>query len=224
MTFSPNIIFDILAFLFAISIHESAHAWSASKLGDDTARFLGRITLNPVRHIDPIGTILFPLLGAISGLPMIGWAKPTPVNLGKLRRPRRDDILVSAAGPASNFLIAFAAVTVLLIIRKVVPGGAAVVGDISDGVAEGSSLLYGAAMLAHRFLLINVLLGVFNLIPIPPLDGSAILANLLPGRLRRAYAQIGRYGFVLLMLLLMTDVPYLLFAPILGLFNSLLRF
>lgn len=219
----PDIIFDIVAFLFAISIHESAHAWSANRLGDPTARLLGRISLNPLRHIDPVGTVLFPLLGVLSGLPMFGWAKPTPVDVSRLRHPRRDDVLVSAAGPASNFLVALGAVGVLLGIRLVSAEGAAIVGGLPVRSAQETSLLTPVTLLFYRFLLINVLLGVFNLIPIPPLDGSHVLAGVLPPRLRAAYSEVGRFGFLLLLLLIWTDIPLRLFLPVLWLFHSLLR-
>ena len=222
---SPNIIFDIAAFLFAISIHESAHAWSANRLGDPTARMLGRISLNPARHIDPVGTILFPLIGALSGLPVFGWARPTPVDTRRLRHPRRDDVLVSGAGPASNFLVAIVAVVLLLGIRLSSAAGAVFVGNLPDSSAAAQgSLLATVVLLFYRFLLINLLLGVFNLIPIPPLDGSHILAGVLPDRLRYIYEEIGRFGFLLLILLLMTNIPWLLFSPFLRLFHSLLRF
>ena len=220
---SSYLIFDIVALLFAISIHESAHAWSASRLGDPTARLLGRISLNPLRHIDPIGTVLFPVILAFAGLPIFGWAKPTPVDLRQLRQPRRDDILVSAAGPASNFLVAVVALVLLLGVRFLSPQGAAVVSGLTAGVIRGDSLLTPVALLFYHFLLINLLLGVFNLIPIPPLDGSHILAGLLPDRLRSVYSEIGRFGFLLLLLLLYTGVPYRLFSPVLWLFHSLLR-
>ncbi len=222
MEFNPNIIFDIVAFLFAISVHESAHAWSASRLGDQTARLLGRVTLNPIKHIDPIGTVLFPLIGAFSGLPMFGWAKPTPVDLRQLRNPRRDDTLVSAAGPASNFALALLAVLLLTIIRKLVPGGADAVAGVSYNIASGS-ILGAVSMLLYRFVVINVILGVFNLIPVPPLDGSHILYRLLPAGAARLYAEVGRFGFVLLILLLFTNIPALLISPVLLLFHSLLR-
>ena len=220
---SPYLIFDIVALLFAISIHESAHAWSANRLGDPTARLLGRISLNPLRHIDPIGTVLFPAILAFAGLPIFGWAKPTPVDLRRLRQPRRDDILVSAAGPASNFLVAVVALVLLLGVRVVSPQGAAVVSGLTAGVVRGDSLLTPVALLFYHFLLINLLLGVFNLIPIPPLDGSHILSGLLPDRLRSLYSEVGRFGFLLLLLLLYTGVPYRLFSPVLRLFHSLLR-
>ncbi len=220
---SPYLIFDIVALLFAISIHESAHAWSANRLGDPTARLLGRISLNPLRHIDPIGTVLFPVILAFAGLPIFGWAKPTPVDLRRLRQPRRDDILVSAAGPASNFLVAVVALVLLLGVRVASPQGAAVVSGLTAGVVRGDSLLTPVALLFYHFLLINLLLGVFNLIPIPPLDGSHILSGLLPDRLRSLYSEVGRFGFLLLLLLLYTGVPYRLFSPVLRLFHSLLR-
>ena len=220
---SPYLIFDIVALLFAISIHESAHAWSANRLGDPTARLLGRISLNPLRHIDPIGTVLFPVILAFAGLPIFGWAKPTPVDLRRLRQPRRDDILVSAAGPASNFLVAVVALVLLLGVRVASPQGAAVVSGLTAGVVRGDSLLTPVALLFYHFLLINLLLGVFNLIPIPPLDGSHILSGLLPDRLRSLYSEVGRFGFLLLLLLLYTGVPYRLFFPVLRLFHSLLR-
>ena len=220
---SPYLIFDIVALLFAISIHESAHAWSANRLGDPTARLLGRISLNPLRHIDPIGTVLFPVILAFAGLPIFGWAKPTPVDLRRLRQPRRDDVLVSAAGPASNFLVAVVALVLLLGVRVASPQGAAVVSGLTAGVVRGDSLLTPVALLFYHFLLINLLLGVFNLIPIPPLDGSHILSGLLPDRLRSLYSEVGRFGFLLLLLLLYTGVPYRLFSPVLRLFLSLLR-
>src|SRR5579864_9398006 len=111
-------LFQYIAFLFALSVHESAHAWMANRCGDQTARLLGRITLNPIPHIDPIGTVLMPLIGLYSGIPVIGWAKPTPVDPGNLKNPVRDDILTSVVGPISNFLLATGAVLLLFVIAK----------------------------------------------------------------------------------------------------------
>ena len=222
---SIEIAFDILAFLFALSVHEAAHAWTADRLGDPTARLLGRVTLNPWPHLDLVGTILMPLFGILSGFPILGWAKPTPVNVSRLRSPRRDDLLVSAAGPLSNLLVALAAVAALLAIRLSSSEGAAVVGYLAgrSGPHLSGSLLAPIALLLYRFLFINVLLGVFNLIPIPPLDGSHILGNLLPLRLQYAYAEVGRFGFLILMGLLWLGVPYMLFSPVFAVFNLLLR-
>ncbi len=223
---SIELAFDVLAFLFAISVHEAAHAWSADRLGDPTARLLGRVTLNPWPHIDFVGTILMPLFGILSHLPILGWAKPTPVNVSRLRHPRRDDLLVSAAGPLSNLLVAILAVAALFLIRAFSAEGARVVGHLADyrhlGDLHGS-LITPLALLLYRFLFINVLLGVFNLIPIPPLDGSHILGNALPLRLQRVYAEVGRFGFLILLGLLWLGVPYRLFSPVFEVFNSILR-
>jgi Zn-dependent protease len=219
MHISPDIIFEIVAFLFAISVHESAHAWTASYFGDQTARMLGRITLNPLKHIDPIGTVLFPLIGAITGAPIFGWAKPTPVNVRELGHPRRDHMLVAAAGPASNFLIAIVALGLLLIAQRVIPAGFG-----PSGGPEEASILTGVVSLLFAFMVINLILGVFNLIPIPPLDGSGILYGFLRGRAAMLYMQVGRFGFVLLILLLYSGIVNALFSPVLGLFLLLLRF
>ncbi len=179
-----NIVFEIIAFLFAISIHESAHAWMASRLGDPTARMLGRVTLNPVAHIDPVGTILLPAIALFFHFPMIGWAKPTPVDPRNFRNPMRDDILTSVAGPASNLLVAVVSIIALRIMLMFSPG--------LSGVAEP----LGALMLAS--MAINVLLMVFNLIPVPPLDGSHVLRHLLPDGARRIYDTVGMFGLLIL--------------------------
>src|SRR5262252_238953 len=118
-----DIVFRIIAFLFAISLHESAHAWTANRCGDPTARMLGRVTLNPIKHIDPVGTVLLPLIAAFAHIPVLGWAKPTPVNPRNFKNPMRDDILTSVAGPVSNFLVATIAVAVLAAVSLLSPLG-----------------------------------------------------------------------------------------------------
>lgn len=223
---SVEILFQIIAFLFAISLHESAHAWSANRLGDPTARLLGRISLNPIRHIDPIGTILFPLIGAFARVPLIGWAKPTPVDTAQLRHPVRDNVLVAAAGPGSNFLAAGAAVLLLLLLRVVSPeAGRVLTGIVGAGVlAAGDSAVVPLVLLLYSAMVINVVLAVFNLLPIPPLDGSHILEGLLPGGARETFASFKEYGFlVLLALLWFGGLSGWLFYPFLDFFNSLLR-
>jgi Zn-dependent protease len=223
-----DIAFEILAFLFALSVHEAAHAWTADRLGDPTARLLGRVTLNPWPHLDLFGTIIMPMAGLISGLPVLGWAKPTPVNLSRLRHPRRDDILVTAAGPASNFLIALTALGSLVAVRAFSPEGAALVRQLTFGRhlaldRESATVITPVALLLYRFLFINVLLGVFNLIPIPPLDGGHMLGQILPVSWHRAWDEISRFSFVLLIGLLFLGVPYMLFSPVLAWFHYLLR-
>lgn len=184
-----DIFYQIVAFLFAISVHESAHAWMAAKRGDPTAAMLGRVTLNPIKHIDPVGTILLPIIAAISHFPMIGWAKPTPVNPRNFKNVVVDDILTSVAGPISNFLVVIFALAVLFIIGIVGRATAAV---------SGQSVLTPIAYMFLWLAIINALLGVFNLIPLPPLDGSHVLRHALSGSALRAYDAIGTIGLMVL--------------------------
>jgi len=185
------IVFIVL--LFSLTVHETAHAWTANRLGDPTARLLGRVSLNPAVHIDPVGTIVFPLLGMLSGFPIIGWAKPVPVNISRLRRHRADYVLVAAAGPASNLIIALLASLALAL----VPWGVLLAG--SDSVTLPLFTLLSRAMT------LNVLLAVFNMLPIPPLDGGNVLGGLLPQPLAARYdALIRPYGFIVLYALLFT--------------------
>src|SRR5512146_2760386 len=184
-----DIFYQIVAFLFAISVHESAHAWMAAKRGDPTAAMLGRVTLNPIKHIDPVGTILLPIIAAISHFPMIGWAKPTPVNPRNFKNVVVDDILTSIAGPISNFLVVIFALIVLFIIGIV--GRAA-------SVVSSESVLTPISMMFFYLAEINILLGVFNLIPLPPLDGSHVLRHALSGSALRAYDAVGTMGLFVL--------------------------
>jgi Zn-dependent protease len=203
-----NLAIQIVVFLFAISVHESAHAWTASRYGDPTARMLGRVSLNPIRHIDPIGTVLMPLIAYISHIPMIGWAKPTPVNPLNFRKNYvMADIMTSVAGPVSNLLVATASVVVLAIVihARFLLGGA----------AEPLWLLFRAA------LEINVLLAVFNLIPIPPLDGSHVIRHMLSESARNLYDRIGWIGLILFFLV-GGSVLRVMMTPFLNFFNFLL--
>src|SRR2546429_2696146 len=174
MTFETvNLVFQAIVFLFAISIHESAHAWMANRRGDPTANMLGRITLNPIKHIDPIGTILLPAIAWFAHMPVLGWAKPTPVNPRNFKNPVLDDVLTSVAGPVSNFLTALVALGLLLLISLTSPTGREIVHETTYGIVllSGGSLLVSPSMLPFYFLLLNVVLVVFYLIPIPPLGG-----------------------------------------------------
>jgi Zn-dependent protease len=181
-----EILYQIIAFVFAICVHESAHAWTANQCGDPTARMLGRISLNPIKHVDPIGTVLVPLIGMLSGIGFIGWAKPTPVDPRNLRHPVRDDILTSVAGPVSNILLGLVAVAVLFVLARVA------------GNAGPNSIAQPIALLCGAFISVNILLAAFNLIPIPPLDGSHVVRHLLPESGKRIYDMIGYVGILLL--------------------------
>lgn len=194
-----DIIFQIIVFLFAISVHESAHAWMASRLGDPTARLLGRVTLNPIKHIDPIGTIVLPAIAMVTGFPVIGWAKPTPVDPRNFKHYVRDDILTSVAGPVSNFLTASAAVCGLAFIARTSEVGHVVVFNLVRGALTDAGALMPIAFLLYAAMQINVLLGVFNLIPIPPLDGSHVIRHFLSPNALRIYDSVGMWGLVLLM-------------------------
>ena len=184
-----DIFYEIVAFLFAISVHESAHAWMAAKRGDPTAAMLGRITLNPIKHIDIFGTILLPAIALFSGFPMIGWAKPTPVNPRNFKNLVVDDILTSVAGPVSNFLVVIFSFLVLAIIGMIGRATSAVI---------GASILTPMAMMFLWLAEINMLLGVFNLIPLPPLDGSHVLRHAISGSALRAYDAMGTIGLFVL--------------------------
>jgi Zn-dependent protease len=192
--------FQMIAFLFAISVHESAHAWTASRCGDPTARMLGRISLNPIRHIDPIGTVLLPLVAAISHVPVLGWAKPTPVDPRNFRNPVLDDILTSVAGPVSNFIVATGALLVLGAISLSSPLGRTIVLGLPRGMTSDSSL-FPFAKLLFELMLINIVLAIFNLIPVPPLDGSHVIRHFMSDSVRRTYDSVGIFGLLALVYL-----------------------
>ena len=173
-------------------MHEAAHAWAADHLGDSTARKLGRLSLNPAVHIDPIGTIVFPLIAMASGLPIIGWAKPVPVNIAELRENwRQKFMLVAAAGPASNLALATAAAMLLRVLV------------VSPTV--GSAL--------ETMVFVNVLLAVFNMVPIPPLDGGNVLSGLLTGPMAEAFDRLRPYGFLILYGLMFTGTLWTIISP-----------
>jgi Zn-dependent protease len=198
-----QIFIAFVVLLFSLTVHEMAHALTADRLGDPTARNLGRVSLNPIVHADLVGTVIFPLVAMISGVPLIGWAKPVPVNTRQLRHPRRDYMLVAAAGPASNLAMAIGAALLL----RIVP-----VSPVTLGEPNVSAPL---AALLSQGLRLNVLLAVFNMMPIPPLDGGNVLSGLLPGRLAYRFNAIVRpYGFLLLYALMLTrGFEYLVIPP-----------
>lgn len=224
-------VFEFLLLIFSLSVHECAHAWMASKLGDQTARMQGGVTLNPAHHIDPIGTLLFPALiifGPLIGFTffsglIVGWAKPTPVTTRNFRRITRDDNLTTLAGPASNLLVALAAFVVLAVISVAVPGGhTLVIATFMGGVALGAALP-ALVLLAILAIKINLSLLCFNLLPIPPLDGSRLVRNMLPYNAVQVYDRIPIWVSYLVMILFGGTVIYMLLAPMMALVYLALR-
>jgi Zn-dependent protease len=180
-----------IVLIFSLTFHEAAHAVTADRLGDPTARLLGRVSLNPAVHVDPIGTILFPLISMFTGAPLIGWAKPVPVNPTRLGHQwKRKFMLIAAAGPASNLVIAIVAAVIL----RVVP---------ISGHLEAVTLS-PLGVLLRQLVGLNVLLAVFNMIPVPPLDGGNVVAGVLRGPLAEAYERLRPYGFLILYALILT--------------------
>lgn len=205
-------IVDVLV-VFAIAapsiiLHEVSHGWAALRLGDDTAKRAGRLTLNPIAHVDPVGTLLLPAVLALSGFGVIGYAKPVPVNTRRLRRPRDHAVLVALAGPATNIAIALVAA---LLVR--LTGGL-------DTLAEGDPWTFNAVL--GVIGVINLLLAFFNLLPIPPLDGSAVLERAIPTRYLRAWYRIRIYSvFVVIALVLFTGVGEYVIDPAIDVFEWL---
>jgi Zn-dependent protease len=215
---------QLAVILFAISFHESAHAWSALKFGDTTARDLGRISLNPIRHLDPFGSVLLPLFIYMlsSGRMIFGAAKPTPVDLRNTRDPRLANLVVSAAGPLSNFGLAILSITALLVIKRSAPSAIVDLFYALQKVRFAPGTLAPIVYVLYLFARVNVGLGVFNLIPIPPLDGSGVVISLFGGSVARAYVALSRYGFLILIALLYLGVLNWVFGPIFHVFDILI--
>ncbi len=215
-----NIFFQIVVLLFAISVHESAHAWMANRLGDPTAKMLGRVSLNPIVHIDPFGTILVPALLVLFGFPAFGWAKPTPVDTRNFKNVVRDDILTAVAGPVINFLTAFLAVIALTFLMHAPMTGA-------GGLFRGTDVAGPLAQMFELAILINVVLAVFNLIPLPPLDGSHVIRHFLSYETLKIYDRIGYFGLIIIMFVLPylhLDIISMMISPFLGFYQALLNF
>ena len=199
------IVVQIIAFAVAISFHEAAHAWSANKLGDPTAKLLGRVTMNPLKHIDPVMTVLFPAMLIMAGLPPFGAAKPVPVDTRNLAHPLRDHAWIAAAGPISNVILATGSIVLLRFL-----------------MVDPVRALFPASIFAilivylQMSLIINLLLATFNMIPIPPLDGSWVLSAVLPDQVGPIYRVIRPYGFLILMVLIWGGAFSVVFQPVIN--------
>lgn len=205
LTIIQKIVIYALPVIFAITVHEAAHGYAAKHFGDMTAFKAGRITLNPLKHIDPFGTILLPALTIMLGGILFGWAKPVPVDFARLRNPKKDMLWVAAAGPASNFVMAIFWVLVM---------------KFSVNMPEAFAL--PMALMAKAGVSINIVLMVLNLLPLPPLDGGRIAVSLLPMRLARPFAQIERYGFIILIVLLFSGLLSRILDPLINLVYALI--
>lgn len=200
-----KIVIYALPVIFAITVHEAAHGYVAKYFGDMTAYNEGRISLNPIKHIDPFGTILLPALTIWFGGILFGWAKPVPVNFANLRNPKKDMLWVAAAGPASNFVMAIFWVFV-----------------IKFAISAPESIAYPLSMMGKAGVSINIVLMVLNLLPLPPLDGGRIAVSLLPNGLAQKFSQLERYGFIILIVLLFTGVLSKILDPLIDAVYSLI--
>ncbi len=201
----------LVPFIFSLCFHEFCHAWMANRLGDNTSKFMGRLSMNPAVHVDPIGTLAFPIIGFLTGFPMIGWAKPVMTNSRNFKDPIRDEMYVAAAGPFSNLFLAVCFTVVAHFLNQ-----------DSSGLSRAGfdqPLFY----MAIYGLTINVFLAFFNLLPIPPLDGGHILKGLIPS-LSRQIDQFARYGFIVLLILMYTGAFKILLAPAYAIINVLMSY
>jgi len=199
-----GVIIQVVVLLFALSFHEMAHAWAANKLGDPTARDLGRLTMNPIPHIDPFMTLIFPAFLILAGSPVIfGAAKPVPVDTANLRHPKRDHMWIAAAGPISNLILAVISIALINLVWQ----------PMQVGAAMGAAWAQPLRQLLLMSVYINVLLAAFNLIPLYPLDGSWVLSRFLSGGAARAYALLRPYGFIILILLMWSGVLWSYINP-----------
>ncbi len=232
-------IFQFFVLLFALSLKEAAHGWMASRLGDPTARMLGRVTLNPAQHIDPLGTIIVPLIqifSALTGMSVLGfggrsaflfgWAKPTPVTTRNFSRPVRDDILSTLAGPLSNILFACLSLLILVGLAKFAPLGAENIrllarGLVSPDLMARSTIVFPLVVIFYSAITINLFIAIFNLIPLPPLDGARILRHFLPYNSLKTFDNLGMFS-LLLIFFLGGPITGVVLGPALQIFNGIL--
>jgi len=222
-----SIVISLFVFLFAITIHEASHAWTARKMGDPTASAMGRVSLNPLAHIDPFGTVLLPLVLVAIGAPAFGWAKPVMVNPYNLRHPRRDNLWISLSGPASNLTVAAASLVLILLMKALNPGTTAFLRSFfieRQPFPRGFYPLEGLALILFYAVLVNTYLAVFNLIPVPPLDGSGVLAGVLSDQAAAKYDRLRPYGFIIVLALITVGVLDVIIRPLQVLILTLVFF
>lgn len=216
-----HLIIYMVVLLLAISAHEAGHAWMSYKYGDDTAYMLGRVSLNPVVHTDPVGTLLIPILsfvfgalgGALASVPLLGWGKPTPVNPRKWAKFKQANVMVSIAGIGANLIIA---VTSFIVFKSLLEFGVINAGNVGSGVLKPVLILF------QYLIMLNISLAIFNLLPFPPLDGSKVLSTFLPESFQPLFQMLEQYGFLILMLLIYMGVIGLIMRPVFTFVNYLL--
>ena len=216
-----HLIIYMVVLLFAISAHEAGHAWMSYKYGDDTAYMLGRVTLNPVAHTDPIGTLLIPIIsfvlgsvgGALGSIPLIGWGKPTPVNPSNWTKYKQANVMVSIAGIGANLIIA---ITSFMIFKSLLEFGVINAGNVESGVLKPILIFF------QYMIMLNISLAIFNLLPFPPLDGSKVLSTFLPESFQPVFQLLEQYGFLILMLLIYMGVIGLVMRPVFTFVNYML--
>jgi Zn-dependent protease len=212
-----HLIISVPALVLAIIIHEVSHGYVANRLGDPTAKLLGRLTLNPLKHIDPVGTIIMPfmLYYLSNGQFVFGYAKPVPINPQNFKDPRKDMAISAAAGPVTNIIIAI--ISQIIFAHLIIPA--------STVIPEGlnSTVLNPMAMMFHTSVGINIFLAVINLIPIPPLDGGRVLVGFLPYKQAIAYSRIEQYGFIIVIILFMTKLANIIIYPVVAILYMLIN-
>lgn len=221
LNLASHLIIYMVVLLLAISSHEAGHAWMSWKYGDDTAYMLGRVTLNPIKHTDPIGTLLIPILGfvfgaiggALGAIPLIGWGIPTPVNPRKWTNYKQANVMVSIAGIGANLILAIIGFAVL---KTLLESG------VLNGVDTETGIIKPFLLFLQYLLILNVSLAVFNLLPFPPLDGSKVLSTFLPESFSPVFALLEQYGFLILLLLVYWGVVGVIIRPVFSLLNYLL--